>query len=441
MSSWLGRNDWEAALKRWVEAGLLGDETSEAIRHWEAEQDAQSSGGRVLDALSYLGVSIVLAGALLAIGLMDESNDAVIALPVVMGLIAGFLAWRASRADLRAVSDGFAASVVVLVTLGLGLGLERTGESDQYELGFLLICLCALLVAVGMIRLVRSRLAACLAAVALGLMPFAIVAEDNILDAIVNGGSGRLGGLELWGTFVAVIAVGGVAQLAMLHPSRLLETEAAPWARLGAALATALAIVWLAGSSPEHSFDWMSLLAGWLLTALAFRWNRFEPLPASGLLLLAAMAGGLSYLDSDHRFALTIVVLFTVLQVTAIGMAGPRLLGPLADHWLMPFWQAALLIGGVVTVTTLAAEHDALAAIGIIWGLFLLLAGVVRRQRLELFFGIVGIYATGLTLILGRLDSDLGGVVATLIFGLLLVTGAIVWRNRSRRLTLAETDS
>ena len=441
MASWLGRNDWESVLGRWAKAGLLGDETTEAIRAWEAEQAARSSASRLVDALSYLGVSIVLVGALLGVGLMDSSDDGTIYLPLAMGLAAGLLARRAWRFELRAVSDGFAASTVILLSLALGIGLERVGDGDQYAVGFFLICLCSLLVGGLMVRLVSSRLATLLAAVALGLMPFSIVVEDDALNVILDGGTAWLSGWELWGAFAAVIAVGIVAQIVMLRPSRLIDADAAPWARLGASLATGVAMLWLASSSPVEAFDWMPLLAGWLVTALAFRQNRFELLPASALLLLGALAGGLSSLDSDLRFALTIVVLFSALQVTVIGMAGPRLLGPLAEHWLMPFWQAALLAGGVVAVTMLAVEHDALATIGIIWGLFLLLAGVARRQRLELFFGVVGVYATGLTLILGSLESNLGAVVATLIFGLLVVAGAIIWRRRNRRLTLAEGDS
>ena len=441
MASWFGRNDWESLLNRWSEAGLLGEEAAEAIRAWEREQEARSSASRLVDALSYLGVSIVLVGALLAVGLMDSSDDGRVFVPLGMGIVAGWLARRAWSADFRAVSDGFAASTVILLSLALGLALELLDGGEQYAIGFFLICLCALWSAAQWLAWFDRGSRPCWPPVALGLMPFSIVVEDHALDVLLDGGSAWIVGWKLWGTFAAVIAVGIVAQVAMLRPSRLLDAQSVPWARLGASLATGAAILWLAGSSPVAAFDWMSLLAGWLITALAFRQNRFELLPASALLLLGSLAGGLSDLDSDLRFGLTVVVLFTALQVTVIGVAGPRLLGPLAEHWLMPFWQAALLTGGVVAVSMLAAESDGLAAIGIIWGCSLLLAGVVRRQRLELFFGVVGVYTTGLTLILGSLESNLGAVLATLAFGLLIVVGAIIWRRRTRRLTLIEGDS
>lgn len=441
MASWLGRSDWESVLRRWSEAELIGDESAEAIRAWEAERESRSSAGRLVDAFSYLGVSIVLVGALLGVGLMDSNDDGIVFLPLGMGLAAGILARLAWRSRLRAVSDGFAATTVILLSLALGLALDRVGNGDLYALGFFLICLCSSLIGGLMLRLVGSQLATLLAALALGLMPFSIAVEDDVLDVIIDGGSSWHTGWQLWGTFAAVIAVGIVAQVAMFRPSRLLNAGVVPWARLGASLGTGVAILWLALSSPEAAMDWMSLLAGALVTILAFREARLELLPASAVLLLGSLAGGLSDLDSDLRLGLTIVVLFTALQITVIGVAGPRLLGTLGEHWLMPFWEAALLIGGVVAVSILAAENDALAAIGIVWGLLLLVAGVVRRQRLELFFGVVGVYATGLTLILGRLESNLGAVVATLVFGLLIVVGAIVWRRRARRLTLVEGDS
>ncbi len=443
MPSRFSRGDWESTLGRWTEHGLITEESAAAIRVWESERAARSSASRLVDALSYLGVSIVLASVLLAVGMIESSDVWTIILPLGMGLAVLWLARLSWRFDYRALADGFAACTVVLLAVALGFGLDRVGgDRDQYEIGFALICLCVLIVGAAMMRLVRSRLATFLAALALALLPYAVVVDDSALQVLIfSGTSSWLDGWELWGTFAAVIAVGIVAQIAMLHPSYLLDADAAPWARLGASLATGMAILWLAGSTPEHAFDWMSLLAGWLITALAFRRNRLELLPASALLLLGSLAGGLSDVDADLRLSLVIVALFTALQITLLGMASPATLGPLANHWLMPFWQGALLCGGVVAGSLLALESETLAAIGMVWGLALLVAGSVRRQRLELLFGAVAVYATGLSLILGHLESNLVAVGGTLVFGLVIVVGAIIWRRRQRGLTLIEADS
>ena len=436
MASWWGRNDWEAALRRWSEAGLLDDAAREAIQAWESERQSRDSPSRLVDALSYVGVSIVLVGALLAVGLIDASDVGTVILPLMMGLAAVVIAWFAVRSQLRAVSDGFAAVAVVLITVSLGFGLERVGGRGAYEVGFFLICLCVLLVGALMLWLVQSRLAAFLASAAIGLMPFSIAASDDAAYVFFYAGAAdSLIGWELWGTFAALIAVGAMAQVAMLRPSRFLNAQQAPYARLGASLATSAAILWLAEGSPAAAIDWMSLLAGWLVAAFAFRWQRAELLPASAVLLLGALAGGLADLGSEAQVTLTIVVLFTALQLTFVGMVVPRLLGPLGEHWLTPVWQGALLGAGVVAAAFLAAEHDALTTIGIAWGLLLLVAGILRRRPLEMFFGAVGVYATGLTLMIS-LESTLGAVIGSLVFGLLLVAGAIVWRRRSAAIDL-----
>ena len=435
MASWRGRNDWESALHRWSEAGLLDEASATAIRAWESERQSRESPSRLVDALSYVGVSIVLVGALLAVGLIDASHVGSVILPLMMGVAAVVIAWFAVRSQLRAVSDGFAAVAVVLITVGLGFGLERFGDG-AYEVGFLLICLCVLLVGALMLWLVQSRLAAFLASAAIGLMPFSIAATDDAAYVFFYAGAAdSLIGWELWGTFAALIAVGAMAQVAMLRPSRFLNAQQAPYARLGASLATSAAILWLAEGSPAAAIDWMSLLAGWLVAAFAFRWQRAELLPASAVLLLGALAGGLADLGSEAQVTLTIVVLFTALQLTFVGMVVPRLLGPLGEHWLTPVWQGALLGAGVVAAAFLAAEHDALTTIGIAWGLLLLVAGILRRRPLEMFFGAVGVYATGLTLMIS-LESTLGAVIGSLVFGLLLVAGAIVWRRRSAAIDL-----
>jgi hypothetical protein len=433
MTSRSDREGWESALDRWLAAGLVADETADAIRAWERGRLAGTPVNRLADAISYLGVSILLAGALMLIALISDGNDWSLALPFPLGAVAIGLTWLSVRSGLRALSDGFAGCSIVLITVGLGLWLDEVAGSGQESIGFLLLCLCVLLIGGWMIWLARSPIAAFLAAGALVLMPLSIAVEGAALDVGLYGSGVRtLADWALWSTFAAAVALGVGALLLLGRSRRWLEPDLAPWLRLGATLGAGAAILALAGASTEPVIDWMALLVGWIVTAWALRAGQIELLPASGLLLLGSLAGGLSDLDSGPRLGLVMVVLVTAVELTALGMAGRRWLGRLDDHWLTPLWKSSLLAGGVAAASVLASESEELAAIGIVWALVLLLAGVARQQRLELFFGVVGVYASGLTLVLGQYESSLGAIVGTLVFGLLIVAGAIVWRRRIR---------
>ena len=442
MASHSGRQDWESLLHRWREAGLIEDETVEMIRAWEDGRRADTTTTRLVEAVSYLGVSILLVGALMLIALVSDGDDWRLALPFGLGAIAVGLTWLSRASDLRAMSDGFAGSSIVLITLGLGLSLDEVAEPKHQAIGFLLLCLCIVLAGGWLVRLARSPISMFLTAGALAVLPLSIAIAGDALDVGLYGSSSRtLADWALWGAFGTVVVLGVGILFLLPHLRRWADPDLELWARLGASLGTSLAILALAGASTEPAIDWMALLSGWIMTAWALRGGRIELLPASGLLLLGSLAGGLSDLGSGPRLGLVLVMLFTVIELTALGMAGRRWLGRLEDHWLTPFWKSALLAGGVTASSILAAESEGLAAIGIVWALVLLIAGVARQQRLELFFGVVGVYAAGLTLVLGQLESSLGAIVGTLFFGVLVAVGAIFWRRRSRRLTLIETDS
>ena len=443
MASRFRRTDWEVALGRWRDAGLVGEETVAEIRAWEAERESGAASGRLVDALSYLGVSIAFVAAVMLIVLAEDGGDAWLIVPFVEGVVAIVLAQLASRSGPRALADGFAASGVVLITVGVGFTLNEFGDSSQESIGWLLVCLSASVVGALMVRQFRSRLSLFLVAAALTAMPLAIAVEGNALEVGVFESSNypsqpeRLSEWLFWITFAVVIVMECVVLYALPRLGRFVDPEAASFGRLGASLGFAVAMLILASASSEPVIDWMVLLVGWGMTAAAFRLRQVELLPASAILLLGSLAGGLSDLDSGWGLGLTILQLLLMLQLTTLGLAGPRLLGRLGEHWLTPLWQASLLLGGVVAAAVLAADHEVLSMIGIVWSLALVCFGVLRRQRLELFFGVVGVYATGLTLVLGQLESSLGAVFGTLAFGLVLVVGAIWWRRRE----LAQQDA
>lgn len=363
-------------------------------------------------------------------------------LPFAMGVVAGILAWLTHRSELWALSDGFAAAAAVLIAVALGFTLDEIGGEGQEAIGFFLVCCCVLLVAGVMVRLVHSSLSMLLAAAALVAMPLSIAIEGRALEVGIFGSSlADLDDWALWAAFGVTIAVAVLVETFLLRSRRSLTVNEATWGRLGASLAMGASILVLAGSASDPVIDWIAMLSGWVVTAYAVRRQRAELLPASGLLLMGSLVGGLTDLDHDPRLILTIVYMFTAFQVTAAGLASRRVLGKLADHWLTPFWEAALLGGGVAATGFFAAENEILGSLGMVWGLILLTAGVARQHRLALFFGAIGVYVPGLVLILGQWDSSFGAIVGTLVFGLLIVAGAIVWRRRSRRLTLIEGDS
>lgn len=430
--------DWESLLARWQDAGLVDDEHAERIREWEASIGPSRRAGRLLDALSYFGGAIMLAGALMAVALTEGDGDAWLAMPFLLGLAAGGMAWGAARLDLRAVADCMAGSSIVLVAVGLTLLLDEVGGDGPESVGFLLVCLCVLVTGVGSVRAVGSPIAVTLVAAAIVAAPYAIAVEGRVFHAGIFGGYQELDAWSLWGTLALVVLIGGGMLWLLQRVARSEVGGLVLWARLGVTAAGAIALLGLAGASAEPAMDWMSMLAGIAITARAFRRQQVELLPASALLMLGSIAGGLSDFNSEARVALSLLVLALLLQATVMSGACSQQLGPLADHWLTPLWWGALLLGGVVAAAFFAAEGGWLAALGIVWGLGLLVAGVVKRGRVEVLFGALGVYVPGLMLIV---DDDIGavGVIGTILFGLVIVIGGVIWQRRegARRIDTA----
>ncbi len=392
-------------------------------------------------ALSYVGISILLIGLFTLIGLVVDEHPAWIALPFGLALVSAGLAWLGRDSELTEISDCFAIVTILLAALGLRLLLDEVGGGLQDDISGLLLSLCVLLTGSWMAWLVRSPRAAALAALALTMLPLTIVSEIESLDPdVFDGGLGGLSNWELWSVFAATVALGGGA-LYLLERLQRLGAGLLQWGRLGASMGATLAVLALASVQGEALIDWLMLLLGWILTVWAVRTGRVELLLASGFLLVGALVGGLSNLGNEARLGLTIVGLFTTLQMTALEIAGPRVLGRLGDHWLTPFWEATLLIGGIAAAVVLAERSLGLAIIAIVWAVALLVAGGMRQRWLEVLFGVASVYAVGLTLLVAQFETSLGAVIGMLFLGLIMVAGAIIWRRRMQRLTLAEGGS
>ena len=440
MAGLFERDDWQAALRRWREAGLVDAETYAAVQVWESSRAGGRPGrsGRVADVAAYLGVSIAAIAALFLAGALFDDGWGRFGLTLVAGVAAAFAAWWTGRASPTALSDAWAGSAVALVALGVVVLLEDIGDDDQLWAGWLLISVIVIVSGAGMFALVRSRLALVAAAGGLAQLPIALAVEAGAFDGGIFDSyqQGSLDSWELWTTYVLVGLVSAALLFVIGRPNRWVDPSLTVWGRLGASIGAGLAILTLAGASTSPIIDWLVLLAGWVVTAWALRDGRAELLPASALLLIGALVGGLSDLGDGARLSLTILVLLTGVELTALGMVGPRLLGRLADHWLTPFWESALLIGGVTAAAVLAATSPELATVGIVWALIVLAAGLIYERRLAFAFGAIGVYAALLALVIDQFESSVAAAVGTLVFGLLVVLAGIVWRRRFGRLTV-----
>ena len=431
MAGMLERDDWRSVLDRWREAGLVDEETSAAIRLWEAERSTRRLSGRMESALSYLGVSILLAGVLMLTFLALDDEGVLL---FVGGALALVLARVSVPLGMQAMSDGMAGAGVILLAIGVAWLLDESFEEGSAAAGWAIVCVSVLLTGGLMMRVVRSPMAAFLSALALVTLPLAVAVEGGALDTGIYRDL-DLRTFALWSqwTTLGLIVVIGVALLLLLERAR--QWGGAPlaiWTRLGASLGMAIGILGLAGASGDPLMDWLSLLGGWLVTAWALRRQRVELLPASALLLLGAMGGGLCDLDDERRIALALVVMFTTMELAVVGLASRRWMGSLAEHWLTPIWEGALLLGGVIAAAILAVDSVELAVVGLVWSLMVAAYGVWREHRGALVFGLLGVYLSWLLLVIEEFETSTGAIIGTLVFGGLVVLGAIVWRRRRR---------
>ena len=434
------RDDWQSALRRWREAGLVDAETYAAVQVWESSRSGGRPGrsGRVADVAAYLGVSIAAIAALFLAGALFDDGWGRFGLTLVAGVAATVAAWWTGRSGPTALSDAWAGAAVALVALGVAMLLEDVGDEDQLWAGWLLSSMVVVASGTGMFALVRSRLALVAATGGLAQLPIALAVQAGAFDGGIFDSyqQGSLDSWELWTTYALVGLVSAALLFLVGRPNRWVDASLVVWGRLGASIGAGLAILTLAGASTSPIIDWLVLLAGWVVTAWALRDGRAELLPASALLLIGALAGGLSDVDNGARLSLTILVLLTGVELTALGMVGPRVLGRLADHWLTPFWESALLIGGVTAAAVLSASSPELATVGIVWALIVLAAGLIYERRLAFAFGAIGVYAALLALVIDQFESSVAAAVGTLVFGLLVVLAGIVWRRRFGGLTV-----
>ena len=431
------RGDWEAALRRWTAAGLLAADDAERIRAWEAERGPIKAGpGLIADAAAYVGFSIIIIGVLVLAFTLDN-DDFGSAAAALVGALATFTAalWQIFRTGgvRTAVADAAAGATLLLAAAALLFLLDEVGPPEDAWAAWLLVSLLLLLLASLFLRLAPLAVPMVLAAAAAALLPLTFAVWAGALDAGVWGyrDTGELDGWE-W-LAVCLVALFSVGVLLLTgRARRLVPPSLTVWARFGASGALAFGVLFLAGAAREPLFDWLPLLSGWALTGWALRRAHAELLPAAAALLLGALAGGLSDVNSASRLALTLAVLASGLQLTVLGLLGPRLSSPLQRHWLLPYWEAALLLGGIIAAGLLAADSAGLGVVGVLWTLAVVFLSILVQHRVGFGLGLLGVYVSGLTLLLSQQDSAEAIAAGTLAFGLIVISGSLIWRRRFR---------
>ena len=415
--------DWDWALDRWRSAALIDVEAEAAIREWEQQRESRAAELRryAVDAGAYLGTAVATFGMWLLIALMESGTGAFAMSLVVAGLVA-----MASQSTVwfesRSVPDAFGAASIALISIGLGYLLaDLSAGADPW---FAWIVISGVAAGLGFTLYRRSEwelgITLSLATAALPLIPLSlgfVVPELDCGDLF--DGQRAVAPWAQWTTIALVTGVGvGILAGVQLFARRL-RASTRVWLRLGASLGVAIGLTVVALVLVPPEIDWVAFAVGLVITARAWSAGQAELLPGSALLVVGP-AVGLPDLDHALRLALTVSFLGTTL-VVALGLCAPRWRDKLSNSWLLPLWELLLVFSGVGAGVGLTLYQAELSALGMVWGLTLLAAGLVYERPLSAAFGALGFYAALLTLASTQLDSVTGAAAATVSVGLLIL--------------------
>jgi len=230
-------------LKRWVAAGLIDGEVAEAIEAFEAERSAESRVSRGIEAIAYLGVSLVMVAVWVLIA--QSWNDLVPAarlglsalIVVVLFTVGAFL----GRSDEPAVSraQAFAWFLTVgAVALAANVVIEDLLEVEG-DWAFFFVSLISLLAAGALWWMLASSLQVVAMGVTAAItVAAAVTANDSLPDwmyGVSLAGLGALCILLAWREILrpgqASYMLGAVGVLLIAFP----EGGDLPWPLLGLA--------------------------------------------------------------------------------------------------------------------------------------------------------------------------------------------------------------
>jgi uncharacterized membrane protein len=235
-------------LKRWVSAGLIDGDVADAIEAFEAERSTESRMSRGIEAIAYLGASLVLVAVwvLIAQTWNDFGPLARFGLSAVILVVLFVVGVILGRSDDPAVSR--AQAFAWFLTVGAAALTANVVIEDLLEVegdaSFFLVSLISLLTAAGLWWMLASSLQVVAMGVTAGItVAAAVTANESLPDWTYGVSFAALGALWLLLAWRGILrprrtsyALGALGVLLISFP----EGGELPWPLLGLAAGIAL---------------------------------------------------------------------------------------------------------------------------------------------------------------------------------------------------------
>jgi len=284
----------ERDLARWREAGLISEQTAQALRSFEVQRAAAAAplGGaaRVADAAACLSGGLITAAALvLAFAQFEHDLGARSAVLSLVGAAAPAASFAARRLSLPAAADTLGGAAVLLLTICLASGLNELGGEADAALGWVLICAAVLLLGGAVWCWIGSRSAGVLALLGWTALPAALLISNEAGSDGFAPWHGEVSELRVWAALALMAAAAALAALAAQRARQRawIDRRTARSASFTAAAALSAALVFTAAAQGESEFYYTRPAAAAAAAAPAF-WRRTAPPRAAARSTLAA---------------------------------------------------------------------------------------------------------------------------------------------------------
>ncbi len=425
-------SELEQNLARWRGAGLIAEQTAEALRAFEAQRAAAAApaGGaaRAADAAACLAAGLITAAALvLAFAQFEHDLGARSAVLSIVGAAALAASFAARRLRLAAAADTLGAAAVLLPAACLASGLNEVGGEADAALGWALICAAVLLLGGAVWRWIRSRSAGVLALLAWVALPAGLLVSNGAGSGVFAPSLESVSDALVWTALALMTAAAALAALAAQLAARRdwIDRRTALYASFTAAAALSAALVFIVLSHGESELYYTLPAGAAAATALPIWRQEWIWLPPSAVLFVtggwASLVGGA---DSSSERTLGLLVLVLSLAVFT------PLTRRLPQHWTVRAWEGAIWLNTLLVACMFALAPDGWPAAGGLWGAAMILCGALLRRWLALAIGAAALYATFIAVVIETFGASAGAGFGTLLFGLLVLAAVIFWRRR-----------